>query len=26
MRKNSVNSISGLKAAVTVVLSDHDFL
>jgi len=26
MRRNSVNSASGLKTALTVVFSDHDFL
>jgi len=26
MRRNSVNSISGPKAAVTIVFSDRDFL
>jgi len=25
-RRNSVNSASGLKSAVTIVFSDHDFL
>jgi len=26
MRRNSVNSASGLKTAVTIVFSDHDYL
>ena len=26
MRRNSVNSVSGLRAALTVVFSDHVFL
>jgi len=26
MRRNSVNSASGLKSAVTIVFSDRDFL
>jgi len=26
MRRNSVNSASGLKTATTIVFSDHDFL
>jgi len=26
MRKNSVNSASGLKTALTILFSDHDFL
>jgi len=26
MRRNSVNSASGLKTALTVVFSDHNFL
>jgi len=26
MRRNSVNSASGLKIALTIVFSDHDFL
>jgi len=26
MRRNSVNSASGIKTALTVVFSDHDFL
>jgi len=26
MRRNSVNKASGLKTAVTIVFSDHDFL
>jgi len=26
IRRNSVNSASGLKTAVTIVFSDHDFL
>jgi len=26
MRRNSVNSASGLKTALTIVFSDHDFL
>jgi len=26
MRRNSVNSASGLETALTVVFSDHDFL
>jgi len=26
MRKNSINSASGLKTALTIVFSDHDFL
>jgi len=26
MRRNSINSASGLKTALTFVLSDHDFL
>jgi len=26
MRKNSVNSAFGLKTALTIVFSDHDFL
>jgi len=26
MRRNSVNPASGLKTALTIVFSDHDFL
>jgi len=26
MRRNGVNSASGLKTALTIVFSDHDFL
>jgi len=26
MRRNSVNSASGLKTALAIVFSDHDFL
>jgi len=26
MRRNSVNSASGLKTALTIVFTDHDFL
>jgi len=26
MRRNSVNSVSGLKTALTIVFSNHDFL
>jgi len=26
MRKNSINSAFGLKTALTIVFSDHDFL
>jgi len=26
MRRNSVSSASGLKTALTIVFSDHDFL
>ena len=26
MRRNSVNSASGIKTALTIVFSDHDFL
>jgi len=26
MRRNNVNSASGLKTALTIVFSDHDFL
>jgi len=26
MRRNSVNTASGLKTAVTIVFSDHNFL
>jgi len=26
MRRNSVNPASGLKSAITIVFSDHDFL
>jgi len=26
MRRNSVNSASALKSALTIVFSDHDFL
>jgi len=26
MRRNSVNPASGVKAALTIVFSDHDFL
>jgi len=26
MRRNNVNSVSGLKTAITIVFSDHDFL
>jgi len=26
MRRNSVNSASGLNTALTIVLGDHDFL
>jgi len=26
MHRNSVNSASGLKTALTIVFSDHDFL
>jgi len=25
MRRNSINSASGLKTALTIVFSDHDF-